>query len=211
MSKAQISLSSNIKHETILSLILPKTGELKMAYIRYHEVEKLFTAWPELEVILHSLSLDLIAVRTNYSMGTDDDYIYSLCMGNKAIDNMPPSGRISDSTGNIAANYGFLMWHDRRAVKTELTGDVLELSLVIEKMQLAFRRLSPLQREILALYYWESKTWREVAETVNCNVGQVQDKRYCGIEKMRRVMKIPIETYGRIMRIVDEKNLPVYR
>lgn len=178
-----------------------------MAYMRYHETEKLFTVWPELEAILESLSFDLMAVRAKDSMGTDEDYIYSLCIGNKVIDNMPHTGRISDSTYNVTTNYGKLARCDRRMVKTELTSEALEISIVIDKLQLAFRRLSPLQREILALYYWDKKTWKEIAEAIKTDrqfysIRQFQEKRYKGIEKMTRIMKVSIETYVHIVKIM---------
>lgn len=177
---------------------------------RYHEIERLFTAWPKLEDILRNLSLDLNRIWVRNSTGVDDEYIYSLCIGNKAIDNMPKTRRKSDSTGNIAVRYGIVMRHDRRAVKTELTGDSFEISIVIDKLQLAFRRLSSLQREILALYYWEGKTLREITELIKTDqqlygIRQVQEKRHKAIEKMKNIMKLPIETYGRIMSMVEER------
>ena len=182
-----------------------------MNYIRYHEMEKLFAVWPELNAILQGILTELaIARRLKGSTGTDDDYIYSLCIGNKVIDNMPPSGRISDTTGNIASSYEKIMRYDRRSVSTELKGDALEISLVIDKLQLASRRLNPLQRHVLELYYWDGKTWTEIVEQIKaeggyCSKGHVQNLRRLAMSKMANIIKIPIETYEFIMGIVEEK------
>jgi len=176
-----------------------------MAYVRYHETEKLFTAWPELEAIYESLSRDLNSVRTKDSMGIGDDYIYSLCIGNKAFDNIPTSGKISDSTGSVAANYSKMMRHDRKAVRQELTIEILELGAVISKLNLAFRRLSSLQREVLTLHYRDNILDKKIAKVLNCNVSQVKDKRRFGIEKMKQVMRLTIEKYERVMNMVEER------
>jgi len=186
------------------------TGGLELAFIRYHETEKLFTAWPKLEIILESLSIDLNIVRSKDSTGTDDEYIYNLCIGNKVIDTMPPTGKISDSTYNIATNYGELMRCDRKTVRRELKDDLLEISVVLDKMQLAFRRLPFLQRWILDLYYWQGKTWNEIVELVHAGgryygKRQVQEKRRAGIERMKNVMQVNVRIYERIMGIVEER------
>lgn len=184
-----------------------------MNYIRYHETEKLFTAWPYLQDLLDNLSLDIMAARVKDSMGSADDYIYTMVIGNKALSNMPPAGKISDSTGNIAENYHKMMLYDRKAVKQEISVDIIEISLVVSKLEIAYRRLSFFQRRILQLYYWEDKTWKEIVAHLKCeglfySSRQIQEKRRAGIEKMTSVMTVTIETYESVMKLMEEKNSP---
>ena len=135
-----------------------------MDYIRYHEAERLFAAWPILEDTLERLlkSTELIDKKT--LMGAADDCIYSLCIGNKALNDMPPTGQISDSTCNIAISYKKIMYYNQESIKSEIDNEILELSLTIDKLNIAFRRLTPIQQTILRLLYWESKSIVEVME-----------------------------------------------
>lgn len=181
-----------------------------MDYIRYHEVEKLFEFQPTLEGMLESLSVDLIAARAKEPTGTDEDYIYNLCIGNKALDNLPPTGKITDSTSNIAINYIKIMRRNKNEVKNELKREMLEISLVIDKLNIAFRRLTPSQQQILKLCYWEKKTWKETMECIKeknqyISLRQAQEQRRAALEKMTSIAKITIDTYKCIMKLINEK------
>ena len=89
-----------------------------MDYIRYHETEQLFKAWPLLDAILESKKVDLLMARSKSrnkeNLASTDDYILGLVYGNKALSDVPPTGKISDTTGNIAANYSKVMSMDKR-------------------------------------------------------------------------------------------------
>lgn len=183
-----------------------------MSYIHYHEVEKLFTAWPTLDGILESLLIDLMATRAKNGLGSDEDYIYTMSIGNKALDNMPPSGKISDSTGNIVANYLKVMRMDKRELKGELNEEVFEVSIVIEKLNIAFRRLSPIRQKVLKLFYWEKLKWKEVSVSLNESGGFMSEssakiERRRGIEKMASILKVTQEDYESVMKLVDERGL----
>lgn len=179
-----------------------------MSLIRYHETERLFTAWPSLDAIFESLLVDLNAIRVKGSTGVDEDYIYNMCVGNKITDYMPPTVRISDSTYRVAANYAKAMRYDQRELRNELKGEVFEISQVLEKLQIAFRRLTPLQRCILELCYWDGKTWAEIMDYIKTqgqfySKRQAQEQRRIGIEKMTRIMKVSIEVYEEMMKLVE--------
>lgn len=179
-----------------------------MAFIRYHEVEKLFIAWPQLEAILENLSLDINAARTRDSMGTSDEYIYTMAIGNKALSDMPPAGKISDSTGNIAANYHKLMYGDRKSVKKEIGTGILEITLILSKLEIAYRRLTFFQRRILQLYYWKCLSWKDIAELIKndriyYSTQQIQELRRQGIKKMTGVLTVTIEAYESIMKLLE--------
>lgn len=180
-----------------------------MNYIRYHELEILIYAQLTLESILDNLSADLTAVVSREGIGAGDEYIYSMCIGNKVFDSMPPTGKISDSTGNIAANYEKIMWLDRKEVRIELKDEALKITIVLDKLGIAFRKLNSFQRTIVELYYRYRMTWPEIIEEIK------SDRRYRGndkakeekrraVDKMSRLSRISIQEYGAVLRMVEE-------
>lgn len=179
-----------------------------MNYIRYHEVENLFKLQPTLEAILESISVDLVAASVKEVTGTSEEYIYNLCIGNKELKDTPPTSKISDTTSTVAANYAKIMQQDKNYIKNQLGYEALEISLVIDKLNIAFRRLTPLQQTILKLYYWKELTWKEILEQIKeegqyISLRHAQDLRKAGIEKMVNISKITIKTYQNILTIVQ--------
>jgi len=175
-------------------------------HIRYHEVERLFAAWPVLEGILESLNVDIKAARARESIGTDEEYIYDLSIGNKVPDGMPKARELGDTTGNIAASYSSIMRHELENVRRELKEECMVIASVLDKLTIAFRRLSPLQRSILELYYWEKKTWKEIlAEKQYTSKAQAQRYRKTGIEKIRVIAKVTIEDYKAVMKLAGKE------
>lgn len=179
-----------------------------MDFIRYHETEQLYEAWPYLQDLLENLSLDIMAAKAKGSMGTADEYIYTMVIGNKVLSDMPPTGRLSDSTENVAEKYRKVMACDRKKVNSEIGSDIVEVSIVISKLEIAYRRLAFIQRKVLELYYWEDHTWKEIAEILKedkiyYSIRHIQDKRRTAIEKMTSILKITVETYGRVMKMVE--------
>jgi hypothetical protein len=174
-------------------------------YIRYHEIEKLFSLWPMLEDILKSLSLDLFILRKTKSIEISDEYIYSMCVGNKVLDDMPPTGKIGDSTGSIASNYSKIMRYDRKDTRIDISEEVVKISLIIAKLDIAFNRLNILQKQILSLYYWDEKSWEDIVSMLNVSKIKAQEERKNAIEIMVDVSLITIEAYEEVVKIVNEK------
>lgn len=181
-----------------------------MNYIRYQEAEKLFQMWPLLEAIRGSSLLELEAAGAKESIGTDEDYIYNLAIGNKVMSDMPfaTTNEISHPTENIACNYPKIMKNDLRSIRKEIKEEILQLWLVDEKLKLAYKTLSPIQQHILKLYYWDKKTWSETLEDIKkeklfCSKSQAQKHRKDGIEKIAMVSKITMEMYTDILKIVE--------
>lgn len=169
----------------------------------------MFIAWPVLEGIFESLSLDMKATKARSSADIIDEYIYNMCIGNRSID-MPPTRKINDTTGNIAYNYIKSIKYEQKEIKNSLKSDILEISLVLDKMSIAFRRLTPLQQQILKLCYWEKKTWKEIIEIIKQNnhyisIRHAQELRRSGIEKMTKISRITIDAYTYIIGLLDEK------
>jgi hypothetical protein len=192
-------------------------------YIRFHETEQLFKAWPLLEAILESKKVDLLMARSKSrnkeNLASDDDYIEGMVFGNKSVSGVPPVGSISDTTGNIAANYSKVMNHDRakyadewREFAEEVGEEYFIIAPVLDKLRIAYKNLTKLQQDILKLYYWENKVWKEVRASISTDRSYksesgLKTERFRAIDKMAVILKNSMEyaTYEKIMGMVETK------
>lgn len=181
-----------------------------MDYIRYHETETLFIKWPLLKAIRESSLLELKAVGAKESIGTDEEYIYSLIVGNKVMNDMPfaTTNDISNPTEKIAINYTKIIQNNISNTEKEIKEELLQLWLIDGKLDIGYKSLSPLKQKILELYYWDKHTWDETIQALKkdnnyCSKSQVQKYRKEAIEKIKRISKITIEMYNDIMKIIE--------
>lgn len=177
-------------------------------YIRYHEVEQLYTAWPTLEAILESLCVDLRKQNTLKGINSREGYIYALTMRSRALKDTPSAGGLTDTTGNIAISYSEIMQHELKDVKHELREEYFVIATVLDKLAIAYKRLTPTDRAILELYYWDNKTWDEIVSELEpkdqyISKSQAQRCRKAGIEKMKVILKVTVDDYKVIMRLVE--------
>ena len=194
-----------------------------MDYIRFHEAEQLFKAWPLLEAILESLKVDWLIAQSRSKnkekLASEEDYIQSMVFGNKSLDSIPPKGKVSDTTGNIAANYEKIMSQDVKRYSEEwkeyaeeVGEECIIIISVLDKLNIAFRNLTKLQQDILRLFYWEGKVWKEVRASINTNrnyksESALKAERDRAINKMAVILSnsMGYETYERIMKMVESK------
>ncbi len=181
-----------------------------MNYIRYHEVENLIRCKPILSGIYNNVAAELQINRQKDSLGTQDDYIYDMAIGNKALDNMPPTGKISDSTGSIAIAYPKVMKFDRKCVKSELIHQELFLAMILSQVDILLRRLSTPERRIIDLFYWQQKSWKEICEIFKLEnsfvqTKQLQDLRKKAIEKLVSAAIITVDTYEEAMICIENQ------
>lgn len=195
-----------------------------MNYIRFHETEQLFKAWPLLEAILESLKVDLIVARSRSqnkeSLASAEDYIEGMVFGNKSLDNsIPTIGNISDTTGNIAANYEKIMSQDVKKYSEEwkeyaeeVGEECIIIISVLDKLNIAFRNLTKLQQEILKLFYWEGKVWKEVRASISSEKSYKSEsalkiERDKAIGKMSVILKnsMDYKTYEKILQMIETK------
>lgn len=177
-----------------------------MNYIRYQEVEQLFKMQPVLEAILESLKVDI----ANAANGVEDDYIYNMVIGNKTLDSIPGGGSISDSTGNTASVYMKSISRDLQSIKHEIKAEFALVNMTLDKLNIAIRQVDPLQQKILKMYYWEGKRWYEILEIAKKDkqyISKRQAQRYkrIAIEKLQMIVKITLDDYKNIIRLVDDR------
>jgi len=182
-----------------------------LSYTRYHEVETLFIKWPLLKAIRESSLIELEAVGAKESIGTENEFIYTLTVGNKAMNDMPyaTANNVSNPTEKVASSYAKIIQNHISNTDKEIKEEILKLWLIDEKLRIAFNALTRLQQQILKLYYWEKNTWTETVEKLKkdnyyCSKSQAQSLRKQGIEKMNKISKISLKMYNEIMKIIDE-------
>ncbi|MGJ0847441.1 hypothetical protein ACR77J_12190 [Tissierella praeacuta] len=181
---------------------------MAVEYISYIQTENLFKAWPTIQGIKESLGRELSFYKYTDKMGSADDYIYTKVIGNKVLSDTPPSGKISDSTGNTAVNIENMWNEDMQSIKKRLMEEKFCIDLVNDKLEIAYRRLSLIQQKILKLFYLDNKTWAEVLEELKVekyflSKQQAQLQRRNGIYKIQSISKITVETYVSVIKLVE--------
>ena len=176
-------------------------------YISYIQTEELFKRWPTLQGIRESLETELKLYQYTNKMGNADDYIYTKIIGNKELSDMPHSGKLSDTTGNMELNAEQMWNKDMDEMKKQLLEEKLYLDLIDDKLNIAFKRLSPTQQRILKLFYIENKTWADVLEQLKqdnyMSKRQAQRRRQEAIEKIQSISKITVDMYDYVMNLVE--------
>jgi hypothetical protein len=176
-------------------------------YISYQEAEKLFEIWPMLERIKENSTMELKALK--YMQGESiDDWIYSLSIGNKILDDMPHPHTASSPTERVAMNYKKAIGQELFETNEEIKTEIMLLWLIDNKLKIAFDGLTPLQQKILKLFYWEKKTWAEILsqlaeekEYLSKHQAQVQRKE--AIRRLAIMSRIPLKIYEEVIKIVE--------
>lgn len=175
-----------------------------MNYIRYHEAEYLFKKHHTLEAILESLSREL----NSFSKELDTDYIEGALFGGGDGVNVQ-SNKISDSTSRIAIGYDHDINKDYFATKAEIKVELNLISIILDKLNIAYRQIPHIQQDILKLYYWEEKNWDEVIDSIKKTRGFIVKKtaqryRTLGIENIKTIAKIDIDSYQQVVKFLDK-------
>ncbi|MCX7773371.1 MAG: hypothetical protein N2376_09700 [Clostridia bacterium] len=166
-------------------------------FIRYHEAEKLFELLPTLQIVLKNLHTDLSSLKGNIH-----DAIYSQVVGNHQGGSMPPTGSISDKTGNVAIRYRREAYLER----TQIIADINELSTVIDKINFALSGMRSVQRLVLETYYWsENNTWKQVLEVLRQNSYFMSKSKATSIRNsaIEYIVSVARITYGQYTHVLD--------
>jgi len=176
-------------------------------YISYIQTEELFKKWPTLQGIRESLERELELYECTSKTGITDDDIYTKIIGNKVLSDSPHSGKLSDTTGDTALNAEQMWDKDMKETKKHLLEEKLYIELVNDKLDIAFKRLSPTQQKILKLFYIENRTWAEVLEQLKrdnyMSKDQAKRRRREAIEKIQSISKITVDMYDYVMKLVE--------
>lgn len=181
---------------------------MAVEYISYIQTENLIKNWNTLLGVKESLALDIRSLGIEPNQEEIDDYIYTSVVGNKIMSDSPPSGRISDTTGNTSGSYQQAIKRDYCNTLECLKKEKLHIEIVNDKLNIGFKRLNPLQQQILNLFYLEKKTWTEVLEELKkdkhfISKHQAQTNRRNSVQKIQQISKITVDMYAYVMKLVE--------
>lgn len=174
-----------------------------MEYIRSHETEKLLEIYPFMLAIQNCLKQAL-------SEGiSKDDYIYSVAAGSKSLDGlpMPPKGTAGNPTCNIAISCTVVLERYLQEINKNLSDKVLIISMAVDRISCAFRRLPSLQQEVLKLHYWDKLTWKDISGKLSENHRYVSPNtaqllRRKAIDRLTELVQFPRDEYTALMNIL---------
>lgn len=178
-------------------------------YIDSKETENLFSLLPLLEVIRENSLLELQIEKDKQNI-ENDEYIYTLTVGNKVMNDMPyaTTNEISNPTENVANNYEKIMNKHTYDSRKEIIDEIFIINEVSGKMENALRKLSPLEQELLKLKFWQKKKWKEINDDLKekghyCSISGAQKIKSDSIDMITKATRIRQETYQAILRIVE--------
>jgi hypothetical protein len=124
---------------------------------------------------------------------------------------MPPTGKISDITANLAARYEKTIRSEKKHQNKEIQKDLYDVQMILGKLDIALRRTRPLQQKICKLFYWEKKSWPEILEQIKPDREYISKRtaqayRRKAIETMARVLMIDSDDYNKIMDLIGERS-----
>jgi hypothetical protein len=178
-------------------------------YISYQDAERLFEVWPMLQQIKQSTATELRIIESAHNYGESiDEWIYSLAVGNKALDGLPHQKTESSSTERVAINYSDIVDKNIIESRDDIKIEIVLLYLVDEKLKIAYDGLTQLQQKILKLFYWQKKTWAEILsqladEEEYISKHQAQTQRKEAIQKIAITSRITEKVYTDVMKIID--------
>lgn len=176
-------------------------------YISYIQTENLLRNWTTIQGMKESLQIELTKLEKTNAEGKDE-YILSQVLGNRVLSDTPPSGKISDTTGNVATSYKKILNQDYYTTLEEIRKDKYYVDIVDDKLNIAFKRLPRTQGRILKLFYLECKTWAEVLDELKSDKcyftkQQAQRRRREGIYKIQSISKITTDDYNHVIKLVE--------
>lgn len=180
-----------------------------MTYISYQDAERLFEAWPMLQQIKQSSTMEIKMIeKLKNNAESIDEWIYTLSVGNKALDGLPHPKTKSNPTERVAISYKKTIDENILSSRDEIKTEIILLYLVDEKLKIAFDGLTQLQQKILKLFYWEKKTWAEIIsqladEDEFVSKRQAQIQREEAIRKIAIISRITVKVYTDVMKIID--------
>jgi RNA polymerase sigma factor (sigma-70 family) len=172
---------------------------LQIDFIRYHEVEGLLRSFQSLRGAEEVLRMQLQSILGE----SENETIESLALL-RNTDGLPKSGGITpDRTGNIATGGLRKSNSEISEAAKSIAKDLTLIDAITRKMEIALNVLSPSERRVVELKYFEGLNWQEIADEMATSISTVQRHRRAGVERVRIVSRITVDDYNRIMKILD--------
>jgi len=171
---------------------------LSEGYIKQKQVEGLLKSYSLLTAILNSLHVELQAAYVTEPDSDEGEVIYALVVGNRRLDGMPkPPYVMSDKTCNVAFIYKQVSAHTTNAIIKRLSRDILQISTVLEKLDIAIDSLNKEQRKAIDKYYLNKEP---VVRSGNLNdERRMKRERRNALDIIAKVMRLSMDRYFEVM------------
>jgi predicted DNA-binding protein (UPF0251 family) len=164
--------------------------------IRPQELEYLLWHCDELQEAHKELKIQI----ENIKKVEGDDDIYG-CMTNRNFDGMPGTRRIADKTARTALNLRGLASECRKAIQ-EIRNEINFIGMIIDRLEMAKRRLSLDEQEMIRLRYDRRLTFQEMAAVMKTGKGQIKQKHGQALERMVQACRIEQDDYKKVLQIM---------
>lgn len=145
---------------------------------------------------MNSLQAELQVAYIEGAEENDDDVIYALVIGNRYLDGLPKAPyHFSDKTCNVAFIYKRAVTNSNRAKIKKLSLEILEINMIIEKIEIALTALNKYQQQLIKQIYF-----KEIPS--ECNLAEerrIKKEKRKALEIMSKIMRITEETFYNII------------
>lgn len=170
-----------------------------MEYISYQSVENILKEYNSITALIASIQIELQAAYIKGAKEEEGDVIYGLVLGNRRMDGMPkPPYSISDTTFNVAISYRQSVKNTNYKEIRRLSQEVLELSVVLEKIDTAMGALSDYEKGLVKKLYINGQSLSQLSENQQEEI-RLRRERKAILEKMAKIVRIPEEAYLDLM------------
>ncbi len=168
-----------------------------MEFIRTQELDYLLRHLNELHVLLENFKKQIENIKNDKG----DDLIYA-CMTNRNMDGLPGTRRISDRTAITALNLRGISG-ERRGAFQEVRAEINQIGMVIDKLEMAKRRLSHEEQTIINYRYQREKTLQEISSLMKCSKAKIQKNIGQALERMCQACRIEQDEYTKVLKILE--------
>lgn len=177
----------------------------EMQYIGYAQMEKLLFSYSEIDALLKTLKLELETISSKEDIDFDD-FIYSQTIKDRTFNSVPVrgTGNITDKTGDIAITYKQQAFKEHIKLKNEIKDEILDITCILEKINISLNGISQNQREIIKRFYFDRLTWKQIAKELKIVERSAQFLRRKGINKMVSIARINVDLYNKVIGILEK-------
>jgi DNA-directed RNA polymerase specialized sigma24 family protein len=167
-----------------------------MGYIRVPELDLLLQHFDGLKELLKALRIQLDNIKND----REGEAVYA-AVTNRNFDDMPGTGRIADKTAKIALNLPRISGEHREAIR-ELSREINLIGMVIDKLELAKRLLSPAEQKLIYLRHEHGRTLQEISTEIKCSKAKIQKNIGQALERMAQACRIEQNEYQKVLQIL---------
>ncbi len=171
-----------------------------MQFIQFNEIETLLKNYRHLKGLIQTLRLEIKRV-----WGIpEDDFIETAMFKKTQPDDIKifSKGQTSDKTGNIAVSYKRQMEIETNQLLRKLKSELLLISTVVGKIEIAYKTLPEEMQQIIKLRYYENFVSGQIEQKLHLSKYQLNERRKQALKQMRITSRITMDDYNEGIKIL---------